>query len=422
MDDDFDELDDDSEDFDEDLGRYESAVGWEPPDQWAKLREKAHRIRAEMFPEFPDPADNPLVVRSGNDIYAEAEELPPTQRLFGNFWMEGELAILFADTGMGKSVLAVQIAESIARGVPIEPFEMTANSALAVEVAPEASADRASGGQPVLYLDFELSKIQFTERYTSHESGELHNHQFHPNFNRATLLWNGVLPDVFKDFGQLMYWAIEERLRQTKSQILIIDNLSFLNQSNTAPDSALRMMNALKHLKQNNQASILVLAHTPKRPFARPLTVNDLAGSKMLANFADNIFAIGESMKGPDVRYIKHIKPRNNKLIHDAANVAVARIEKPSNFLKFTFEGFGDEREHLIRPYYNVRKDYRTADEHDLLETGYPNSAFPTRQSVGLRRKLIARTRELHEAGHSQRQIANALGIGKGTVMRYLRE
>jgi len=45
--------------------------------------------------------------------------------LFGEFWLEGELAILFADTGKGKSLLAVQIAESIARGRPIGPLEMT---------------------------------------------------------------------------------------------------------------------------------------------------------------------------------------------------------------------------------------------------------------------------------------------------------
>ena len=42
--------------------------------------------------------------------------------LFGEFWHQGELCILFADTNAGKSVLAVQIGESIARATKHRPL------------------------------------------------------------------------------------------------------------------------------------------------------------------------------------------------------------------------------------------------------------------------------------------------------------
>ena len=69
--------------------------------------------------------------------YASSE--PDPEKLFDVFWFEGELSYLFADTGAGKSILAVQIAQSIATGEFIyENIEMTAKR------------------QPVLLFDFEF--------------------------------------------------------------------------------------------------------------------------------------------------------------------------------------------------------------------------------------------------------------------------
>ena len=65
------------------------------------------------------------------------------QKLFLSLVFEKELTILCADTGIGKSIFAVQIAEEIARS-----------------------------GHKVLYLDLELSDKQFegrySENYTNH--------------------------------------------------------------------------------------------------------------------------------------------------------------------------------------------------------------------------------------------------------------
>ena len=67
---------------------------------------------------------------------------PIPNQLFDAFWHEGEICFLVGDTNTAKSILALQIANSIASGVPIPGFTMQAS-------------------QPVIYMDFESSPKQF---------------------------------------------------------------------------------------------------------------------------------------------------------------------------------------------------------------------------------------------------------------------
>ena len=78
-----------------------------------------------------------MSIKTANRTILEASLLPTPRALWDSFWYEGELSCLFADSNVGKSILAVQIADRIAR---------TDN---------------------VLYLDFELSEKQFQLRYTN---------------------------------------------------------------------------------------------------------------------------------------------------------------------------------------------------------------------------------------------------------------
>ena len=80
-----------------------------------------------------------FIVKQTNMWIDEAKNREIPSMLFSEFWYEGEVCFLFADTNTGKTALAVQIGESIARGQCIQSFEMQAKA------------------QKVLYLDFELS-------------------------------------------------------------------------------------------------------------------------------------------------------------------------------------------------------------------------------------------------------------------------
>lgn len=290
--------------------------------------------------------------------------------LFGEFWFEGEICILFADTNLGKSILSVQIGNSISKGEYIPGFKLEANK------------------QPILYFDFELSDKQFENRYSI--QFEQH-YDFDENFIRVEINPDAVIPEN-KSFEDFLNESLERSIIETGAKILIIDNLTYLKNETEKAKDALPLMKHLKALKNKYCLSILALAHTPKRDLTKPITRNDLQGSKMLINFCDSSFSIGESHTDKNIRYLKQIKQRNTEQIYDAENVCVCQISKPFNFLQFEFINFGSEREHLKQP--------NDKDKENQTE----------------------KVNELHRQGRSLREIGSELGISHMKVSRILKE
>ena len=140
-------------------------------------------------------------------------------------------------------------------------------------------------------------------------------------------------------------------------------------------------MKQLKSLSKKCNISILVLAHTPKRDSSKPITKNDLAGSKMLINFCDSAFAIGESTDGNSIRYIKQIKQRNTECVYHAHNVALFEIKQDHNFLKFEFVMYDEEANHLIQ-YTSNEKENRNSQIFELNDQGLSNVDIAERLGV----------------------------------------
>ena len=314
-------------------------------------------------------------VKTANQWLNEAKNTPVPEMLFGEFWHENEICVLFADSNLGKSILAVQIADSISRGEQIQGFKLEAKK------------------QPVLYFDFELSAKQFEVRYSckSRTQKVFENHySFDDNFKRIEINPDTEIPKE-SDFEKYLNQSIEQSIIETGAKVLIIDNITYLKTEMEQSKNALPLIQHLKALKSKYNLSILTLAHTPKRDLSRPISQNDLQGSKMIFNFIDSCFAIGQSNTDKSVRYIKQIKARNTAMIYDTENVIVCQIDKPYNFLAFEFLDFGAEREHL-----------KQLTEKD-------------------RESLIEQAKELSEKGHSQRSISKELGISLGAVNKYLK-
>jgi hypothetical protein len=266
-----------------------------------------------------------FTVKTASRWIEQAKTRPVPKMLFSEFWFEGELCILFADTNLGKSILAVQIGNSISKGEQIRGFKLETPK------------------QPILYFDFELSDKQFEGRYSI--KFEQH-YSFDDNFIRVEINPDAPIPEnqTFEDY---LNYSLERSITETGAKILIIDNLTYLKNETEKAKDALPLMKHLKALKNKYGLSILALAHTPKRDLSKPITRNDLQGSKMLINFCDSAFAIGESSNDKNIRYLKQIKARSTEQIYDAENVCVCQIVKPANFLGFEFLNFGTEREHL---------------------------------------------------------------------------
>ena len=270
------------------------------------------------------PADL-LEVKTANKWIEQASKRPIPRMLFSEFWFEQELCILFADTNVGKTILAVQIADSISRGQSIPGFKLETKA------------------QKVIYCDFELNDKQFQSRYSrNYEDPYL----FSDNFLRVEINPDADFPED-ASFEFALSNAIEKVITDTGAKIVIIDNITYLRHENERAKDALPLMKHLKRLKSKYNLSLLVLAHTPKRDLTKPLTRNDLQGSKVLMNFCDSSFAIGESSSDSSFRYIKMIKVRSTEHIYDSYNIMVCQITKPDNFLHFNFLHLDSEYKHL---------------------------------------------------------------------------
>ena len=234
-----------------------------------------------------------LKVVAVNDLMAEMAEQPDPAPLFDCLWFEGELACLFADSNVGKSIFAVQMAEEIATH------------------------------QPVLYLDCELTNKQFQLRYSNRETGKYH--FFPPDFYRAT-----IAPEKIGsgDFESNLLKDIEKAAALNKCRVIILDNLTYACNTSEKGDAAGQFMMRLKRLQMTYGWSLLIIAHTPKRDEGEPIAASNLAGSKKLFNFFDSIFALGKSRQDDNFRYLKQLKVRSGEFTFTEENVAVFELEK----------------------------------------------------------------------------------------------
>jgi len=308
-------------------------------------------------------------VKSANQWLKDASGKPQPKPLYMCVWFEGEVCILFADTNVGKSILAVEIARQI------------------------------SEREPVIYFDFELSDKQFEERY----SQDFTNHY---NFNN-NLMRAEIDPDQvdykeagFESLEDFISSSIEQAVQSTGAKVLIIDNLTYLKNETEKAKEALPLMKHLKELKNKYGLSILALAHTPKRDLTQPITMNHLGGSKMLMNFCDSSFALGVSAKDQSLRYLKQIKCRNAQMKYTVDNVAVFEISKPANFLSFT----------PVHAVHGVHTTY----EHEHLKQQTKES------KEEIVNKVMLLYNNKNSNNYTQRDIARECNISVGAVNKYI--
>ena len=169
-----------------------------------------------------------FTVHSAGKWMEQSNAKPIPKMLFGQFWYEGELCILFADSNLGKSILAVQIGNSISRNEPVKPFKLEA------------------WPQQILYFDFELADKQFEARYSVDFASH---YRFSGGFLRAELDPSADIPPGFINFDAFLHHQLEELIINSDSKILIIDNLTYLRSETERAKDALPLMKHLKSLK-----------------------------------------------------------------------------------------------------------------------------------------------------------------------------
>jgi archaellum biogenesis ATPase FlaH len=308
-------------------------------------------------------------VQELNEVIETAKLEPTPRKLFGSLWFESEICILFSDTNTGKSILALQIADGITNGSSSIPI-------LATEVPAQA----------VLYLDFELIGKHYQVRYSDKDDKS---YQFSKKLYRVEIDYNQAMPKGMSLLDVLRL-QIRSMIEQYDAKIIIIDNLTYLNDDLQKASSASVLLKDLRELKIKYGLSILIVAHTPKLEAHAPITVNSLAGSKMLANLCDSAFAIGKCVYDPSIRYVKQLKCRFDEIKYDLEVPTFKLEKKEGKFLSFNYLGIEKEKVLL-----------NDKDENEELES---------------------RVFELHEQGKTQREIADIVVTNLSKVNRILKK
>jgi len=315
-----------------------------------------------------------LRVKTANQTINDAAARPNPANLYHGLWYEGEMCCLFADSNVGKSIFAVQMADEIART------------------------------RRVVYADFELSDKQFQLRYTDKETGV--RHVFPADLYRAEIDADSYDLSAPED---AILNNIEEVALRYKAEVVVVDNLTALCNSSEKGDAAGLFMGRLMNLKRKYCWSLLIIAHTPKRQLTNPITQNDLAGSKRLYNLFDSCFSIGQSAKDKAIRYVKQLKVRADEFLYSADNVIEYEVVKDGGFLHFEFRGYACERDHL-RTLEDNDIEARNDNIIDLYKSG--KSMREIADIVGVGKSTVQRAVKAIDKAEKA-AITVDLGIGK---------
>ncbi len=278
--------------------------------------------RQESRPSF-------ISVDSFNDFVAEGKRLETPVELIPHVIVAHETTILFGDTGLGKSTLAMQ---------------------MACEVAGQ--------GKRVLYVNFELSQQQWAMRYPT---------KVFP----ATLFISNIDYSKMHDVtDQSMILDEIQRISLEKDiEVVVIDNLTNLCINSKEGSEAGNIMLKLLSLRMVHNWTMIILAHVPKRKPGDPLTLNDLAGSKIVSNLADNVVGVNKSKKDKNMRYLIQLKFRSFPIELDYKNVQELTMTTANGWLHFEYGGYDEERAHLPRS-----RDEKAELERDIVrELKEPN-------------------------------------------------
>lgn len=301
------------------------------------------------------------------NLKQQIQSIGTSERIFSNLWFRGEICVLFSDSNIGKSTLANDIVFGILNG----GWDFFGESSESCTVKEPLN---------VIYYDFETSDEQYMVKYRNMPN---------VNFSRITMDYSD---DCFSFDAEDVASNINLMIRDDCHNIVVVDNLSAIEGMVVGGFRKIReFIYQLKRIiTLTGNTSILLLAHTVKRNQTKPITQNDLLGSKAIINFCDSAFALGASVKGEDVRYIKQIKSRQAMKYEEVAEIYL----EPTPYPHFVFGEWNYEEEHLKK---NTIQNRSRIDE-----------------------KLGGEIMLQFNLGKSTREIASLTGIPKSTVHRYI--
>src|SRR4051812_6498581 len=226
--------------------------------------------------------------RKANECIAAVKHVRWPERLFDEFWCEGELAILFGPPGVGKSILAVQIADALARGRAIGSFRMPMYR------------------RRTLYVDMVMSEVKFGQRYS-----------YFPRVNRDQRAFK-FSECLFRERPArnvaLGPW-LRAKIEFDRLEVVVIDDVRAFSRTCDGTLETLALMRELKQISDDTRVSMLVLATSAMPGRGGIVSEVDMRRSRNICDIADKVFAMGFHPRSAGDRFLIETRSRNSEVV-----------------------------------------------------------------------------------------------------------
>jgi hypothetical protein len=278
------------------------------------------------------------------------------------YWATNELCILAGDNGVGKSLVALQVAKELSIGsLPIAIGTAEGN-----EFRPENSGSEERGGgielvpavddttpspsanalgtppsqgesrlNRVLYIDWELIEEDFAERF-----GE----DVPENFFWAGFNTDGEMPKSVPDKVEWLLQNLTTTVKDTGANVLIIDQPDRLHLS---PQKWTEFLIKLKALMREFELSVMLVLSNKSRHTGRACGLNNIPKGNILIPGADSVVMLAQNQRRTCERYLKVVKSRNRPAAEDLELINVIEIEETEGHLSIKTWGQQAERDML---------------------------------------------------------------------------
>lgn len=376
-------------------------------DFWSKRKQNKGTQQAKYTTE---ESDSMVPSETLDEILSKGISHQASQ-LAGNFLYKGDTCLICAYPNAGKTILAMQIGLDIAEGK---------SSKLTI-----ANEEQTFAPQVVYYYDGEQ---RITDLRHRHRRGTYPKTFF-------------LVKDMNLDSLEKLYRDICRRITKehpNEDCTVIVDNIAcFCENKNT--DSVREFCISLNKLKSEFEKrgcnlTVLLVIHTLKTYNKyTPIELNDIAGAAEFSRFANSVIVLEECRLGKDKRILKSLKCKYNSLPEEVSIIGIVEGSE----LHFEYECSMLEEDALpLKPQREKEKtihmgtiapstqvgveQFPTTGNQSIIGKVKAGSAKKTNKRKKVTPEMLQRIKKLDAEGKTQGEIAEALGLSRKTVNKYL--
>jgi hypothetical protein len=274
-----------------------------------------------------------------DELISEVSKMPKENFFFGGI-KENTLNFLVAQSKIGKTTLGENLGLCIAAGYPRY-----------------LDQDVWFGDNQRVML---LSLEEFYRSRTSRNSSQV---QYMDNLVGGDAWHENVFTapaDVLRYIESKTHWDnLEAEIKDIQPAFTVIDSLSRLHGTESIEDSStsIGLMKRLRNIVANTGTTLLVIHHTSKIG-SEPLTLSNMAGSRIIAQEADAVLGMNKTPSGR-----RYIKPLAYRYADDQCEMV--QIFKRNNSHWLVSDGYIQEQK-LLREH-----DQRTDDSSSETVLNY---------------------------------------------------